>query len=471
MKKCAACLKEYPPDTLFCPYDGSRLTEFNDTEPYINTILDNKYRIEFKVAEGGMGNVYRAKHLQLDIPVAIKIMHEDLVSDNNSIARFRREAQATMQIRHTNAIAVLDFGVTTDRTVYLVMEFLEGCTLRRRLRELARFSVSDTNWIIQQVCLGVHAAHKRNIIHRDLKPDNIFLQREAGEEIVKVLDFGIAKLKNQFEDQDKALTRQGMVVGTPHYMSPEQCYGKDVDFRTDIYSLGVIIYELLAGIPPFDADTPMALALKQANETPRPIYEINPDVPIDINNIIMHALEKNKEKRPQTVMALAQELETASNRVYVYMGKTIDSKQIDIELLDIDTPVVNDMLGSEAYPTPQSFSLQHLPTNKPNQGFNKVRQTAPLSNFTNYEQITPPPSNPLPEIVQTMMKDLSQNTSELNKLNPQKPIKSGKTSKTYPVNCEICGQEVGRSLVENSTIICPDCRRNSRKMKKPNFDI
>ena len=199
MKKCAACLKDYPQDTLFCPYDGSRLTDLNENEPYINTILDNKYRIDFKVAEGGMGNVYRATHLHLGIPVAVKIMHTDLLSDINSIERFRREAQATMQIRHTNAIAVLDFGVTNNNTVYLVMEFLEGCTLRRRLREVARFSISDTNWIIQQVCTGVHAAHKRNIIHRDLKPDNIFLQREAGEEIVKVLDFGIAKLKNQIE--------------------------------------------------------------------------------------------------------------------------------------------------------------------------------------------------------------------------------------------------------------------------------
>ncbi|KAF0249040.1 MAG: serine/threonine protein kinase bacterial [bacterium] len=463
MKKCAACLKDYPQDTLFCPYDGSRLTDLNENEPYINTILDNKYRIDFKVAEGGMGNVYRATHLHLGIPVAVKIMHTDLLSDINSIERFRREAQATMQIRHTNAIAVLDFGVTNNNTVYLVMEFLEGCTLRRRLREVARFSISDTNWIIQQVCTGVHAAHKRNIIHRDLKPDNIFLQREAGEEIVKVLDFGIAKLKNQIEEQDRMLTRQGMVVGTPHYMSPEQCYGKEVDVRSDIYSLGVIIYELLAGVPPFDADTPIALAMKQATEAPRPIYEINPDIPIDINSIIMHALEKNPDKRPQTVMSLAQELENASNRIYVYMGRSIDSKQIDIEILSVDTPAINNILSNEAYPTPQSFSLQHLP--KPNnQSFNKPDQNNQLSKINTNEL----PNidllvNQLPDIVQTMMKDLSGNISELDKTK-QKTNK--KTTKTYPVNCEICGQEVGRSLVENSTIICPDCRRNSRKMQQ-----
>lgn len=464
MKKCAACLKEYPQDTLFCPYDGSRLTNFNENEPYINTILDNKYRIDFKVAEGGMGNVYRATHLHLGIPVAIKIMHEELVSDINSIERFRREAQATMQIRHTNAIAVLDFGVTTDHTVYLVMEFLEGCTLRRRLREVARFSISDTNWVIQQVCAGVHAAHKRNIIHRDLKPDNIFLQREAGEEIVKVLDFGIAKLKNQIEEQDRILTRQGMVVGTPHYMSPEQCYGKEVDVRSDIYSLGVIIYELLAGVPPFDADTPIALAMKQATEAPRPIYEINPDIPVDINNIIMHALEKNPSKRHQTVITLAQELEMASTRVYVYMGKAIDSKQIDAELLDINTPI-NDMLSSEAYPTPQSFSVEKLP---PSQSFNKPIQTNPLPSVK-IEEPKNIPINPLPDIVQTMMKDLSENTENNIEPNKTKAKNIKKTNKTYPVICEICGQEVGRSLVAGSTIICPDCRRNSRKIKRPEF--
>jgi serine/threonine-protein kinase len=464
MKKCAACQRDYDLDTIFCPYDGSRLTILEESEPYVNTILDNKYRIDWKLAEGGMGNVYRSTHLHLGIPVAVKIMHQELVSDVTAIERFRREAQATMQIRHTNAIAVLDFGVTNDSTVYLVMEFLEGCTLRRRLREVARFSVVDTNWIIQQVCAGVNAAHKRNIIHRDLKPDNIFLQTENQEEIVKVLDFGIAKLKNQIDDQDRHLTRQGMVVGTPHYMSPEQCYGKEVDVRSDIYSLGVIIYELLAGIPPFDADSPIALAMKQATEAPRPLYEINPDVPIDVNNIIMHALEKNPDHRPQTVMSLAQELDKASSRVYVYMGKTLDSKQIDLELLEIDTPVVNDMIREESYPTPISLPIQILPP----EDTHEKAQASPITNSK-----TPPPSNkpakattPMPDIFKTMMEDLSEgNTKNNPESKPKKP-----SNKTYPVNCELCGQEVGRSLVANSTIICPDCRKNSRKMKKPQFD-
>lgn len=460
MKKCAACLRDYEPDTIFCPYDGSRLANFEESEPYINLILDNKYRIDYKLAEGGMGNVYRSTHLHLGIPVAVKIMHQELVSDVTAIERFRREAQATMQIRHTNAIAVLDFGVTNDSTVYLVMEFLEGCTLRRRLREVARFSIIDANWIIQQVCAGVNAAHKRNIIHRDLKPDNIFLQKENQEEVVKVLDFGIAKLKNQIDAQEKNLTRQGMVVGTPHYMSPEQCYGKEVDVRSDIYSLGVILYELLAGIPPFDADSPIALAMKQATETPRPIYEINPDVPIEINNIIMHALEKNPDHRPQTVKSLAQELDRASTRVYVYMGKSLDSKQIDLELLEIDTPIVNDMIKEETYPTPVSLPIQIL-SNSTSKNTGKLNNTIPVSSTNKAQKAV---TTPLPDIVKTMMQDLSE-----NQVNSKPESKTKKPNKTYPVNCELCGQEVGRSLVANSTIICPDCRKSSRKMKKPQF--
>lgn len=462
MKICAACLREYPEDTIFCPYDGNRLTNFTETEPYLNSILDNKYRIDSKIAEGGMGNVYKATHLHLSIPVAVKIMHQELVSDVNSIERFRREAQATMQIRHTNAIAVLDFGVTKDNTVYLVMEFLEGCTLRRRLRELARFSVANTNWVIQQVCAGVHAAHKRNIIHRDLKPDNIFLQKESEEEVVKVLDFGIAKLKNQIDDQERNLTRQGMVVGTPHYMSPEQCYGKEVDLRSDIYSLGVIIYELLTGIPPFDADTPIALAMKQTTEIPRPIYEINPNVPIDVNAVVMHALAKNPDQRPQSVTALAQELNSVSSRVYVYMGKSLDSKQIDMELLDVDTPVVNDIV-EESYPTPSSLPAQ--PNNLINNVNNKAKAvTNKLPSLEINKKVEPSsPTNSMPEIFQAMMADLS----EPQKANTNKSKTNKKPNKTYPVNCEICGQEVGRSLVANSTIICPDCRKSSRKIKKP----
>ncbi|MEW6736174.1 MAG: serine/threonine-protein kinase, partial [Acidobacteriota bacterium] len=308
MKKCPGCLREYKEDKAYCPYDGKLLTLLRYDDIYIDTVLDLKYRIEYKIAEGGMGNVYRATHMQLNSPVAIKILHPSLMSDGTAIERFRREAQAAMQIRHTNAIAVLDFGLTQNNTVYLVMEFLEGCTLRQRLREVGFISVAETNKIFQQICAAVQVAHKRKIIHRDLKPDNIFLQQEAGEEIVKVLDFGIAKLKDQNEGP---LTRHGMVVGTPHYMSPEQCYGREVDVRSDIYSLGVILYEMLTGRVPFDASTSVALAIKQTSEKPPPMQEVCTHVSAEINTVVMHALEKNAEDRPQTVQALVKELETA----------------------------------------------------------------------------------------------------------------------------------------------------------------
>ncbi|MDW8411388.1 MAG: serine/threonine-protein kinase [Acidobacteriota bacterium] len=282
-------------------------------DPIIGELIDGKYLVEARVARGGTATVYRAKHVQLEIPVALKVMHPHLTVDKIAVERFRREAMAGMQIRHPNAIGVLDFAVTASGVVYVVTEFLSGVTLRDRISEGYEFTVVEANEIMQQVCAAVAVAHKRGIIHRDLKPDNIFLHEDNFQQVVKVLDFGIAKIHEQ--QRTAKLTRQGFVLGTPHYMSPEQCHGREVDARSDIYSLGVVLYELLTGSVPFQGNSYSAIVVKKMREQPRPVYELRPDIPPLVNAVVMHALSKDPNERPESVQMFARELEIAIRAV------------------------------------------------------------------------------------------------------------------------------------------------------------
>lgn len=316
MKQCFKCNRAFEDNSAFCPYDGQRLIFIQTNDQLVGRLIDNKYRIEEIIAKGGAGAVYRATHIQLNVPMALKIMHSNSSSDVTTLERFRREAFAAMQVRHPNAIAVMDFGVTNDGLVYVVMEYLQGVTLRHRLKEKKFFNVEESCEIIQQIAGAVAIAHKRKIVHRDLKPENIFIHMDGDTEVIKVLDFGIAKFKEAIHKiGDGNITRQGFVVGTPHYMSPEQCYGKEVDARADIYSLGIILYELLTGQMPFVGPSHTAIAVKQASEKPRPTYEVRKGVPAVVNAVVMHALEKNPKNRPPDMLSFASELEAAVKAV------------------------------------------------------------------------------------------------------------------------------------------------------------
>ncbi|MCS6884607.1 MAG: protein kinase [Acidobacteriota bacterium] len=315
MKLCPKCKRQFEESVVFCAFDGSRLVTSDNQDDLVGRLIDYKYQITERIARGGTGSVYAGIHLQLKMPIAIKIMHRETTTDITSIERFRREAYATMQIRHPNAIAVMDFGVTPDNLVYVVMERLQGRSLRDRLREVKQLSLVEANEIMQQVCAAMAVAHKRKIIHRDLKPENIFLHEDDGSTVVKVLDFGIAKFAAEQGEEMMELTRQGFVVGTPYYMSPEQCYGKAVDQRADIYSLGIVLYEMLAGRVPFTGRSHTAVAVKQAREKPRPLTEFRRDIPNIINRVVMHALEKVPDQRPTTVEEFAQELQSAMKAI------------------------------------------------------------------------------------------------------------------------------------------------------------
>src|SRR5262249_50527171 len=239
MKTCPTCKRSYDFEKGFCVYDGDRLVEHRVDESLIDRIIDNKYSIDYRLADGGSGTIYKATHLQLQSMVAIQILHPPNADDPPATERVRREAYAAMRVRHPNAVAVLDFGITDDRLVYIVMELLVGQSLADRLKARVTLPPTEAEEIMRQVCAALSIAHARGIVHRDLKPENIFLHQEDGREIVKVLDFGVAKVHEMsLVDQGGVNLTKGAVLGTPHYISPEQCSGQSVDARSDIYSLG-----------------------------------------------------------------------------------------------------------------------------------------------------------------------------------------------------------------------------------------
>jgi eukaryotic-like serine/threonine-protein kinase len=306
LKKCNSCGNTFPSSLSFCLNDGSPLV---DLESLIGITLDGRYRLDSLIGAGGMGDVYRATHIHLDTQFAVKLLKPELVANQTAIKRFRLEAKAAGRIHHPNAIRVTDFGVTPERIVYLVMEIVEGRSLRDLMNLEGPLPYRRTFNIVRQVCGAVEAAHRGGIIHRDLKPDNINIEKVSSFDRVKVLDFGIAKLKEA--NPDAYLTQAGTLIGTPQYMSPEQCQGKHLDPRSDIYSIGIILYEMLTGQVPFDGDAPLQVVIKQLHESPTPIQDISRNVPASLAQVVMRCLEKDPERRPSSAAILSDELKRA----------------------------------------------------------------------------------------------------------------------------------------------------------------
>ncbi len=324
MLQCPACGRLYESGITTCPDDRAVLRA-DDTvagarppDPLAGLVLDDKYRLDERLGEGGMGTVYRATHLLIERPVAVKVLNARLVTDEDARERFRREARAAGRLQHTNAVAVTDFGETKDGLVYIVMELLEGRSLRDVLANEAPLDPARAVSIMLQVAAAVGAAHEAGIIHRDLKPGNIFIvQRPHAPHIVKVLDFGIAKIAEENADGNpvNTLTGTGVMIGTPRYMSPEQCDGGVLTPASDVYSLGVILYEMLAGRTPFSGATPLALALKHSSELPRRPSEFAANVPPALESIALRALEKLPEARPQDAREFRRELFEVAERL------------------------------------------------------------------------------------------------------------------------------------------------------------
>lgn len=273
----------------------------------LGSTIAGKYRLDAKVGEGGMGSVFRATRLLIGDEVAVKILHSEQ-RDPTTPERFRREAQAAARLKHPNAVNIYDFGITDDGLQYLVMELVEGESLRRIIQQKGPLTPSAAAEIMNQVCAALDEAHRHHVLHRDLKPDNIIVNVTDAGLRVKVLDFGIAKLR---DDVAGNLTQTGSILGTPHYMSPEQCIGEELDSRSDIYSLGVVLYEMLTGVVPFRSPSSAAVVVQHVNQPPPSPRALNPSITMPVESAVLHALQKSRDGRPQSAGALAQELTAA----------------------------------------------------------------------------------------------------------------------------------------------------------------
>ncbi len=280
-----------------------------------DVVVAGRYKIKDKLGAGAYGTVYRARHLELQQDVALKVLKAGPEQDEAAIQRFRREGVAACRVKHPNAVSVMDFVVTPDGLAILVMELLSGHTLRQEMKWVRRYDPSRAASVGVGVCLALAEAHKNGIVHRDIKPSNIFLQEASSGQLPKVLDFGIAKVFDQAAqssadaDPETTLTAEGALVGTPAYMAPERFRGIPYDGQSDVYSLGITLYEMLSGQRPFHVDSgdAISLGMKHVGQAPAPLASLVAGVPPELDSLILLMLAKDPSLRP-TAAQLALQL-------------------------------------------------------------------------------------------------------------------------------------------------------------------
>src|SRR5207253_1860453 len=321
MKECPACRRCFPDEINHCPQDGDATTPSLLGEP----ILDARYQLERRLGQGGMGVVFQARHIFLKTAHAIKVILPDLVgNDPMLVTRFRQEALAAAAIRHQNIIAVTDFGVVRGTMPFLVMEFVNGQSLQEILAEEKKMSPERALEFTCAIGAGVSAAHRQNIVHRDLKPLNIMTQ--SGQPIsegLKILDFGLAKIKSGELLGSFVQAKTSGLMGSPFYMAPEQWSDEEPDVRADIYSLGVILYQMLGGDVPFKGTGIPSIMKKHLTAAPPTFSSLGISVPPTIEAVVRHALEKEAGNRPQTVDAFITELRDAVAQTSASLNRTV----------------------------------------------------------------------------------------------------------------------------------------------------
>lgn len=349
---CPACNTRYDEGGAFCSRDGTPLVKNPDAHKtdLVGQILADRYRVVRLVGEGGMGQVYEAQHVNINKRFALKLLRPEIVSNAEAVARFRQEAWASSSIGHENIIEIEDFATLPSGAVYLAMEFLDGQPLSERMREETPIGFGEALDVMLQVASGLSAAHDKSIVHRDMKPENVFLAQKYGRPLVKILDFGIAKVSGA--EGNKSLTRTGTIFGTPHYMSPEQALGKPLDHRADIYSVGVIMYELFTGKVPFEAESFMGILTKHITTQPTPPTQVAPERNIApaIEAVILRALAKEPEERYQSMAELAGELAAIASELAPEVLQPRPSSQA---LAQISKPLSVMMPSRTATPLPR----------------------------------------------------------------------------------------------------------------------
>ncbi len=363
---CPKCERTLPEETVYCPFDGTPLIVPKTlAEDDAAAGLAHRFKVVRRLGAGGMGVVFLAEQLTIGRLVALKVLHRKFLDDSEFLLRFHNEAASTGRIHHPNVVTIYEYGQSDEGSPYIAMEYLEGKSLRQILKARGPLPLIEAVEIIRQVARGLHAAHKLAIIHRDLKPDNIFVtEDDDGQQLVKVMDFGIAKLR---ESASRTLT--GVVLGTPPYMSFEQASGMrsdELDARSDVYSLGIVTYEVLTGSVPFHADTPIGYIRKHLTEEPPAIFTVKPDllIPSTVEIVIRKALRKERERRYPTTLHFARELCDAALGERMPAGSRVPRRQPQPSSTPYPAATADQATAGTAVetpPTPERLRLETPP--------------------------------------------------------------------------------------------------------------
>ena len=383
MFRCEKCNFEVTNRPNFCPSCGSSITypEKGDLDPLLGRTIANTYELLSIAGEGAMGKVYKAHHRTLDKPVAVKVLRKKLVNDVTVVRRFEREAQAASRLDHPNCISILGFGQEDGQDLlWMAMEFVQGRGLNTIIAEESPLPAQRVLHIFAQVCDALDEAHAAQIIHRDLKPANVIcFDHRRIKDFVKVLDFGIAKVLDQ-EGNNTPLTREGIVCGTPAFMSPEQVQGLPLDNRSDLFSLGIILYQTLTGKLPFLAESAVEVATKIVMETPVPPSQARSDwaYPPEFEKIVLKLLSKNREERYAHALEVKQALEECLAELKSRRDAALDFRpdeladivgrqdevQSGTDTVRLDDDMVSELLNGLSESEQQVLSGDHHPALK-----------------------------------------------------------------------------------------------------------
>ena len=406
-KYCPKCFKKYAPSLEKCPDDGQHLVSLMERD-LTGEVLDDKYTVLELIGRGGMGVVYKAEQHLLKRIVALKVMRREVVQDETAVKRFLYEARAIASLQSPHTVTLHDFGVSKEGLIYYTMELLKGQPLSALIEREAPLDYRRAVTFMLEACDSLQEAHEANILHRDLKPDNLFILNRWEKEHIKVLDFGIAKLIG--DTSMDSVTQTGFIVGTPKYLSPEQALGIPCVPASDLYSLGVVLYEMLTGSPPFVGDTALKTMWKHLQEPAPPILIKNPNikVPRSIDLFLRRVLQKKVHDRPQTALEFRKGLEVAlddhvassETAALRPLGPTVEGTKVTTEIMDrrLAEPVADFAHGAATAPQQPEIATERLEPEAPGTGGEALSATTEkeqvASSLSKEPTVEPPPEEP-----------------------------------------------------------------------------